>query len=86
MNVVFRRILKSSPKSHSYNFGKTIHIHTGIRRTLIMANRAAFLESEKGKFVVRDAEIGQPGEGEVLVKVGRFTNVNTRDLQYLKIG
>jgi len=34
-----------------------------------MSNRAAFLESEKGKFVVRDTETGEPGEGEVLIKV-----------------
>lgn len=34
-----------------------------------MANRAAFLETEKGQFVVRDAETWQPGPGEVLIKV-----------------
>ncbi|KAF2629075.1 GroES-like protein [Macroventuria anomochaeta] len=34
-----------------------------------MSNKAAFLETEKGSIVVRDAEIAQPGEGEVLVKV-----------------
>ena len=34
-----------------------------------MTNRAAFLESEKGAIVVRDAEIPKPGEGEVLIKV-----------------
>lgn len=34
-----------------------------------MSNKAAFVDSEKGQIVVRDAEIGQPGEGEVLVKV-----------------
>jgi NADPH:quinone reductase-like Zn-dependent oxidoreductase len=34
-----------------------------------MNNRAAFLESEKGQFVVRDAEIAELGEGEVLIKV-----------------
>ncbi|KAF1958098.1 GroES-like protein [Byssothecium circinans] len=34
-----------------------------------MTNRAAFLESEKGKFVVLDTEIPEPGEKEVLVKV-----------------
>ncbi|KAF3051885.1 hypothetical protein E8E11_011122 [Didymella keratinophila] len=33
-----------------------------------MANRAAFVESEKGAIVVRDAEISKPGEGEVLIK------------------
>ncbi|KAF2870630.1 chaperonin 10-like protein [Massariosphaeria phaeospora] len=32
-------------------------------------NRAAFMETEKGSFVVRDAETMQPGPGEVLVKV-----------------
>ena len=34
-----------------------------------MSNKAAFVEAEKGQIVVRDAEIAQPGEGEVLVKV-----------------
>jgi NADPH:quinone reductase-like Zn-dependent oxidoreductase len=34
-----------------------------------MNNRAAFLETEKGKIVVRDAATAEPGEGEVLVKV-----------------
>jgi NADPH:quinone reductase-like Zn-dependent oxidoreductase len=34
-----------------------------------MNNRAAFLESEKGSIVVRDAGISEPGPGEVLVKV-----------------
>jgi NADPH:quinone reductase-like Zn-dependent oxidoreductase len=34
-----------------------------------MTNRAAFLETEKGKIIVRDAETPEPGEGEVLVKV-----------------
>jgi Zn-dependent alcohol dehydrogenase len=34
-----------------------------------MSNRAAFLETPKGQFVVRDAEIAEPREGEVLVKV-----------------
>ncbi|KAJ4295011.1 hypothetical protein N0V90_007019 [Kalmusia sp. IMI 367209] len=32
-------------------------------------NKAAFLEEPKGKFVVRDAPIEQPGPGEVLVKI-----------------
>jgi hypothetical protein len=35
----------------------------------IMSNRAAFVESEKGPIVVRDAEISELGEGEVLMKV-----------------
>jgi NADPH:quinone reductase-like Zn-dependent oxidoreductase len=34
-----------------------------------MSNRAAFLESEKGHFVVRDADTSEPGETEILVKV-----------------
>jgi NADPH:quinone reductase-like Zn-dependent oxidoreductase len=34
-----------------------------------MNNRAAFIDSPKGQVVVRDAEVAQPGEGEVLVKV-----------------
>ena len=34
-----------------------------------MSNRAAFLESAKGSFVVRDAEIAELEEGEVLVRV-----------------
>jgi NADPH:quinone reductase-like Zn-dependent oxidoreductase len=34
-----------------------------------MNNRAAFLESEKGSVVVRDAGISEPGPGEILVKV-----------------
>ncbi|KAJ8115968.1 hypothetical protein OPT61_g2503 [Boeremia exigua] len=34
-----------------------------------MSNIAAFLESEKGAVAVRDAEIVQPGDGEVLIKV-----------------
>ncbi|KAH5254458.1 hypothetical protein HBI67_151950 [Parastagonospora nodorum] len=34
-----------------------------------MSNRAAFLESAKGSFVVRDAEIEELEEGEVLVRV-----------------
>lgn len=34
-----------------------------------MSNRAAFIETEKGRVVVRDAETAQPGEGEVLIKV-----------------
>lgn len=34
-----------------------------------MANRAAFIETEKGAVVVRDAEIAQPEEGEVLINV-----------------
>jgi len=40
-----------------------------------MANRAAFLESEKGAIVVRDAENSKPGEGEVLVKVRSVAQV-----------
>jgi len=38
-----------------------------------MANRAAFLESAKGAFVVRDADIEQPGEKEILIKVCNST-------------
>lgn len=34
-----------------------------------MANKAAFLLSEKGDFVVEDAEIGEPGENEILIRV-----------------
>ena len=34
-----------------------------------MSNKAAFVETAKGQIVVRDAEIAQPGDGEVLVKV-----------------
>jgi Zn-dependent alcohol dehydrogenase len=34
-----------------------------------MSNKAAFIESEKGHFVVHETEIAQPGEGEVLIKV-----------------
>jgi NADPH:quinone reductase-like Zn-dependent oxidoreductase len=34
-----------------------------------MSNRAAFIESVKGSVVVRDADISEPGQGEVLVKV-----------------
>ncbi|KAF2014475.1 GroES-like protein [Aaosphaeria arxii CBS 175.79] len=34
-----------------------------------MSNRAAFLEIAKGKFIINDVDIEQPGEGEVLVKV-----------------
>ncbi|KAF2264405.1 GroES-like protein [Lojkania enalia] len=34
-----------------------------------MSNRAAFLETSMGPIVVRDAEIGEPGEGEILIKV-----------------
>ncbi|KAF2028354.1 GroES-like protein [Setomelanomma holmii] len=34
-----------------------------------MSNRAAFLETAKGKFTVRDTERPEPGDGEVLVKV-----------------
>jgi NADPH:quinone reductase-like Zn-dependent oxidoreductase len=34
-----------------------------------MSNRAAFLESQHGSFVVRNAEISEPGPREVLVKV-----------------
>jgi Zn-dependent alcohol dehydrogenase len=34
-----------------------------------MSNKAAFLESEKGHFAVSNADIGKPGEREVLVKV-----------------
>lgn len=37
--------------------------------TVMAGNRAAFLEEAKGKFVVQDAPIEQPGPGEVLVKV-----------------
>jgi NADPH:quinone reductase-like Zn-dependent oxidoreductase len=33
------------------------------------SNRAAFIESPKGQIVVRDTDIPEPGEGEVLVKV-----------------
>lgn len=46
-----------------------------------MSNKAAYLESEKGSFVVRDAEVWQPGEGEVLVKVStvqRLSNLANR--------
>jgi NADPH:quinone reductase-like Zn-dependent oxidoreductase len=42
---------------------------TKSRSTFTMSNRAAFLETAKGQFVVRHAEIAEPGEGEVLVKV-----------------
>ena len=34
-----------------------------------MGNKAAFIESEKGPVVVRDAKLEQPGEGEVLIRV-----------------
>ncbi|CAO2653525.1 Nn.00g029360.m01.CDS01 [Neocucurbitaria sp. VM-36] len=34
-----------------------------------MSNKAAFVETAKGQILVRDAEIAQPGNGEVLVKV-----------------
>jgi NADPH:quinone reductase-like Zn-dependent oxidoreductase len=34
-----------------------------------MSNRAAFLLAAKGEFAVRDADIAEPGEGEVLIKV-----------------
>jgi NADPH:quinone reductase-like Zn-dependent oxidoreductase len=34
-----------------------------------MSNRAAWIEVAKGEIVVRDAEIPEPGEGEVLIKV-----------------
>jgi Zn-dependent alcohol dehydrogenase len=34
-----------------------------------MSNRAAFLDTPKGEFVVRDTEIPQPEKGEVLVRV-----------------
>lgn len=37
-----------------------------------MSNKAAFVEAEKGRIYVGDAEIAQPGEGEVLVKVSRI--------------
>jgi hypothetical protein len=53
---------------------------TGI---LAMSNKAAFVEAEKGRIVVRDAEIGQPGEGEVLVKVLPFLNLY---LKYILTG
>ena len=34
-----------------------------------MSNRAAFLETVKGEFRFCDADLAEPGEGEVLVKV-----------------
>ena len=34
-----------------------------------MHNRAAILETAKGEFVVRDTEIPQPEQGEVLIRV-----------------
>ncbi|KAJ4359281.1 hypothetical protein N0V95_002292 [Ascochyta clinopodiicola] len=34
-----------------------------------MANKAAFIETERGSVIVRDAEIVQPAQGEVLIKV-----------------
>lgn len=34
-----------------------------------MSNRAAFIESEKGQIIVRDTEIAELEEGEILVKV-----------------
>jgi NADPH:quinone reductase-like Zn-dependent oxidoreductase len=37
--------------------------------SLNMSNRAAFVEREKGPVIVRNAEISEPGEGEVLIKV-----------------
>jgi hypothetical protein len=43
--------------------------HQSRQSSINTANRAAFLESEKGAIVVRDAEIPKPGQGEVLVKV-----------------
>jgi Zn-dependent alcohol dehydrogenase len=39
-----------------------------------MSNRAAFLETAKGEFRVRDADLVEPGEGEVLVKVCNVAN------------
>jgi NADPH:quinone reductase-like Zn-dependent oxidoreductase len=42
---------------------------TQSQRIANMSNRAAFLETEKGQIVVRDAEIPEPEEGEVLIKV-----------------
>jgi NADPH:quinone reductase-like Zn-dependent oxidoreductase len=33
------------------------------------SNSAAFIETPKGQIVVRDTDIPEPGEGEVLVKV-----------------
>ena len=38
-----------------------------------MSNRAAFVDSPKGKVVVRDAETFEPGAGEVQVKVHACT-------------
>jgi NADPH:quinone reductase-like Zn-dependent oxidoreductase len=44
-------------------------ISTQLQRIANMSNLAAFVETEKGQIVVRDAEIPEPEEGEVLIKV-----------------
>lgn len=60
-----------------------------IRKTAVtMSNKAAFIETEKGSVVVREADIVQPGEGEILVKVYSKTvdAKNKRDDQLIQAG
>jgi hypothetical protein len=64
----FRRATHKSSLRQSTHFLPKLYRSYG-STSFIMSNRAAFLESEKGKFVVRNTETSDPGEGEVLVKV-----------------
>jgi hypothetical protein len=48
-----------------------VQSHKNLQRLKIvtMSNRAAFLETPKGQFAVRDAEVPQPEQGEILIRV-----------------
>src|SRR5690242_21292036 len=51
-----------------------------------MSNKAAFLETERGLIVVRDAGVARPGNGEVLIKVTHHPASEGRTSKKMLIG
>lgn len=64
-----QRIQTIRPLAALFPRPKTLNQVFSTTKLPIMSNKAAFLETAKGEFVVRDTEIAQPGEGEILIKV-----------------
>jgi hypothetical protein len=62
LRVLVSSGLNSRPRSTYQRFSRS-------EASVRMSNRAAFVEEVKGQIVVRDADISEPGEKEVLVKV-----------------
>jgi hypothetical protein len=63
-----RSPIKSAPLEQSTTFDSALSF-VQITSAPSMSNRATFLETAKGEFSVRDADLVEPGQGEVLVKV-----------------